>query len=107
MMERNIPAVAPKPPMDSQRYLVRVDPERFVKDIDGSCIDVTVVPSYARLFTDYNAACILSDRLRRKGYPQSCVCDPRGEPLTAGMLKGNQAAEEERQRRFWAKHFEE
>lgn len=103
MSQRNT-APPPGRPEDLQRYLVRADVGRFARSVDNQYVDVCDVPSFAMLFADYDAATRLADRLRRRGYPQSCVCDLRGDPLTFAGLKQQQAAEEERQRRFWAKH---
>lgn len=94
----------PVQPQDERRYLVRATVGRFVKRVDDQYIDVCDVPSFAMLFADYAKAVRLADRLRRRGYPQSCVCDLFGDPLTFTGLKEQQAAEEERQRKFWAEH---
>ena len=50
-------------------FLIRLNGEYFLAELDGSTVTGTPVPSAAAHFS-YSAADKLCDRLRQRGYPQ-------------------------------------
>jgi hypothetical protein len=73
-------------------FLVRVDADRFVICVDGAEVAVTNVLSHA-MHSAYGAADRLAQRLRRKGFPMSLVCDCLGQPITSQTLRAALEAE--------------
>jgi hypothetical protein len=84
--------------MANEHFLVQVDHGRFLVEFDGASARVTDTPSMAAQlsYSVANAAC---QRLRKRGFRQSVVCDITGNPMTyeairevADALHSNQAS---------------
>ena len=67
-------------------FLIRLNGEYFLAELDGSTVTGTPVPSAAAHFS-YSAADKLCDRLRQRGYPQVHATDIIGNPITREMLR--------------------
>ena len=67
-------------------FLIRLNGEYFLAELDGSTVTGTPVPSAAAHFS-YPAADKLCDRLRQRGYPQVHATDIIGNPITREMLR--------------------
>ena len=70
---------------DRFEFLVKITADYFLSEIDGRTITGSSVPRVAAHF-DYRAADRICSGLRVHGYPQCCVTDSLGRPVTADML---------------------
>jgi hypothetical protein len=70
---------------DRADFLIKITPDYFLAEIDGSQISGTSVPSAAFRAT-YSTADKICAGLRRRGYPGSHVCTALGSPVTMNML---------------------
>jgi hypothetical protein len=64
-----------------EKFLVRIKDGTFLVDLDGNTAATTSIPSRA-LHVNYLTADQLTQRLKRRGYPASVVCDHLGQPMT-------------------------
>jgi hypothetical protein len=73
-------------------YLVRVNNERFLMELDGVNITVTDTPSCAKAFT-YRTADALVRRLRTRGFVRTVITDVFGVVMTYDRLKSELRAD--------------
>lgn len=72
--------------MANEQFLVQVDHGRFLVEFDGSSARVNDTPSQAGhwSYAQADAAC---QRLRKRGFRQSCVCDVEGNVMTFEAIR--------------------
>jgi hypothetical protein len=72
--------------MANEQFIVQVDNGRFLVEFDGNQATVVDTPSKAAhmTYTQADAAC---QRLRRRGFRQTCVSDITGNPMTFQAIR--------------------
>ena len=69
-----------------EKFIVRIDAGRFLQGWDGQSVTVCDVPSYA-LHLSYSAADQWAQRLRKRRFPESVVCDLFGTVMRIDMVR--------------------
>jgi hypothetical protein len=72
--------------MANEQFLVQVDSGRFLVEFDGASARVTDTPSMSAQLS-YSAANSACQRLRKRGFRQSCVCDVEGNVMTFEAIR--------------------
>lgn len=93
---RPITAADLQAPSEPGSWLVKIDVERFVREIHERTIDCVLDQSVAKTFSQNDAAA-LAGKLRRRGFPQATVVETSGAPE-----RGNTGADQERVKKFWS-----
>jgi len=86
--------------MAEKKFLVQLSPGQYFVDLDGKQITVSGVLSRAA-HLDYTKADQAAQRFRRRGFPNLCVVDHFGTPVTAEHFVDERSAEDARIKRFW------
>lgn len=70
-----------------EKYLIRITDGTFLVDVDATVVVTTAIPSRA-LHANYLTCDQWVQRFKRRGYPESVVCDHLGRPVTYEQLLG-------------------
>jgi hypothetical protein len=69
-----------------EKFLVKIKDCTFLVALDGNSVATTEIPSRA-MHATYLACDQWVQRFKRRGYPQSIVCDHLGQPMTYEELQ--------------------
>ena len=77
--------------MPNEKFVVRVDRDKYLKEADGSTLTVTNTPSYGLLMSYNDAVCWIA-RLQRRGYREAVITDAAGNLMTSERIRQTQQA---------------
>ena len=77
--------------ISAERFLVRIDNNRFLKSYDGRFVESVDTPSYGLLLS-YQDASNWIVRLRQRGYPQCVITNSMGVVMTYENIKDEMQA---------------
>lgn len=78
--------------LDEKAFLIKLDADHFVREVNGNTITTSAVPSSCPSM-DYGTADAVARLLRRRRFGTAYVSDLQGRPVTGAMLREAQAAD--------------